>query len=47
MKTKRVPIDEFDQTLKETVAENEQVYVLFFGKQVTYTLLKFHGSIQN
>lgn len=32
MKSKRVPIDEFDQTLRETVAENDQVFVLFFGK---------------
>ncbi|KAI8580968.1 hypothetical protein K450DRAFT_233982 [Umbelopsis ramanniana AG] len=33
MKSKRVPIDEFDQTLKETVAENDEVFVLFFGTE--------------
>jgi hypothetical protein len=32
MKAIRVPIDEFDQTLKETVAQNDNVFVLFFGK---------------
>jgi hypothetical protein len=32
MKAKRVPIDEFDQTLKETVSESDNVFVLFFGK---------------
>jgi len=33
MKAIRVPIDEFDQTLKETVAQNDNVFVLFFGTE--------------
>jgi hypothetical protein len=39
MKSKRVPVDEFDQTLKETVAENDEVFVLFFGQPLSNSLV--------
>jgi hypothetical protein len=32
MIAQRVPLEEFDQTLHQTVANNDKVFVLFFGK---------------